>query len=206
MKINKKRKESIIKKRKKSEIVQGTLSKHKRGFGFVIPESGEGEDIFISPDGINGAMNGDYVAVRLLSSSMAGAAREGKIEHIIKRAAEEVVGTFEKSKRFGFVVPYDKRLNDDIFVLKKDFNGAQSGDMVVVKITKYPDKNNSAEGKITEIISKRGESGGDIKALIRQFNLKTEFPSKVEAEAKIIPLKITQEEINKRIDLRNRLS
>lgn len=74
--------------------------------------------------------------------------------------------------------------------------------MVVAKINKYPDKHNSAEGKITEIISKRGEAGGDIKALIRQFNLKQEFPSKVEAEAKKIPLKITQEEINRRVDLR----
>ncbi|HHU17789.1 MAG: ribonuclease R [Anaerovoracaceae bacterium] len=200
----KKRKEDILKKTKKSEIVKGTLSKHKRGFGFVIPESEsrEKEDIFISPDGINGAMDGDYVAVRLLSSSVAGATREGIIEHILKRATTEVVGTFEKSKRFGFVVPYDKRLNDDIFILKKDFNGAQSGDMVVAKINKYPDKHNSAEGKITEIISKRGEAGGDIKALIRQFNLKQEFPSKVEAEAKKIPLKITQEEINRRVDLR----
>lgn len=206
MKVKKEtnRKEVLLKKVKKSETVKGTLSKHKKGFGFVIPESSERGDIFISPADINGAMNGDYVAVRLLSPGVTGTTRDGVIEYIIKRAAIEIVGTFEKSKRFGFVVPYDKRYNDDIFVFKKDFNGAQSGDMVVVNISKYPDKHNSAEGKITEIISKVGEAGGDIKALIRQFNLKQEFPAKVEAETKKIPLKITEEEIKRRTDLRHK--
>lgn len=113
------RKESVSRRANKVEIIKGTLSKHKRGFGFVIPESGEGEDIFISPPGINGAMNGDYVEVRLLTHSETGSTREGVIEQILKRAATDIVGTFEKSKRFGFVVPYDKRLNDDVFVLKR---------------------------------------------------------------------------------------
>ncbi|MDD4564200.1 MAG: ribonuclease R [Eubacteriales bacterium] len=205
MKVKKKtnRKESALMRVKKVEV-KGTLSKHKKGFGFVIPESNEGGDIFISPANINGAMNGDYVAVRLLSSGESGTTREGVIEQILKRAALEIIGTFEKSKRFGFVVAYDKRYSDDIFVLKKDFNGAQSGDMVVVYISKYPDKHNCAEGKITEIISKVGEAGGDIKALIRQYHLKQEFPAKVETETKKIPLKITEEEINRRTDLRHK--
>jgi ribonuclease R len=93
-----------------------------------------------------------------------------------------------------FCSSHDRRFNDDIFVLKKDFNDARTGDKVVVKITKYPDKGNSAEGKVEEIISRRGEVGGDIKALIRQYNLKQEFSEKVEAEAKKIPLKIPEEE------------
>lgn len=189
-------------KKRKEESLKGVLSKHKKGFGFVIPETGEGGDVFIAPNGINGAMNGDTVIVKLLPPGETSRTREGVIHQILERAAAEIVGTFEKSKRFGFVVPDDRRFNDDIFVLKKDFNGAQTGDKVVAKITRYPDKNNSAEGKIEEIISKCGEAGGDIKALIRQYNLKQEFPDKVEAETKRIPLKITDEEIKKRVDLR----
>lgn len=195
--------EKKIKKNKKEEFVTGVLSKHKKGFGFVIPETDQGGDVFISPAGMNGAMNGDSVSARILPQGETARTREGVIENILARAATEIVGTFEKSKRFGFVVPDDRRINDDIFVLKKDFNGAQAGDKVVVKISKYPDKNNSAEGRIEEIISRRGEAGGDIKALIRQYNLTKEFPEKVDAEAKKIPLKITDEEIGKRVDLRD---
>lgn len=191
-------------KKRKDEIIKGVLSKHKKGFGFVIPETDLGGDVFIAPTGINGAMNGDTVSVRLLPPGETSRTREGVIHQIITRAATEIVGTFEKSKRFGFVIPDDRRFNDDIFVPKKDFGGAQTGDKVVVKITSYPDKSNSAEGKIEEIISRRGEVGGDIKALIRQHNLTKEFPEKVEAEAKKIPLKITEDEIRRRVDLREK--
>lgn len=198
--IRKKLKNNI----KKEEILVGVLSKHKKGFGFVIPETDEGGDVFIAPNAINGAMNGDSVAVRILPPGETNRTREGVVQQILKRAATEIVGTFEKSKRFGFVIADDRRFNDDIFVLKKDFNGAQTGDKVVVKISKYPEKGNSAEGKISEIISRSGEAGGDIKALIRQYNLTQEFPEKVDAEAKKIPLKITEEEIKKRVDLREK--
>lgn len=191
-------------KKRKEEIISGVLSKHKKGFGFVIPDEDKNGDVFIAPGSINGAMNGDYVTVRLLPPGETSRSREGVIHQILKRAAVEIVGTFEKSKRFGFVVPDDRRFNDDIFILKKDFNGAQTGDKVVVKITRYPDKNNSAEGKIEEIISRKGEAGGDIKALIRQYNLTQEFPEKVEIECKKVPLKITDEEITRRVDLREK--
>ena len=191
-------------KKRKEVIIEGVLSKHRKGFGFVIPKDDQGGDVFISPNSINGAMNGDTVSVRLLPPGETNRSREGVIHQVLKRAAVEIVGTFEKSKRFGFVVPDDRRFNDDIFVQKKDFNGAQTGDKVVAKITRYPDKNNSAEGKIEEIISRKGEAGGDIKALIRQYNLTQEFPEKVEAEAKKIPLKITEDEIKRRVDLREK--
>lgn len=188
----------------KEEIIIGTLSKHKKGFGFVIPETDPNGDIFIPQAGINGAMNGDLVSVRLLQPWETDRSREGVITIILKRALTEVVGTFDKSKRFGFVVPDDRKLNDDIFVLKRDFNGALRGDKVVVQITRYPEKGNSAEGKITEIISRNGEIGGDIKALIRQYNLSKEFPPKVRTEANRIPQEISPEELSRRKDLRDK--
>lgn len=192
--------------KRKEVIITGILSKHKKGFGFVIPDSDqEGGDIFIAPGSINGAMNGDTVAAALLPQWETTRTREGVIRQVLKRAASEIVGTFEKSSRFGFVVPDDRRFNDDIFVMKKDFNGAQTGDKVVVRILKYPDQNNNAEGRIEEIVSRSGEAGGDIKALIRQYNLTQIFPEKVEAETKKIPLKITEEEISRRVDLRDKV-
>jgi len=191
-------------KKAKEEIVTGVLSKHKKGFGFVTPENDGGGDIFISPDGMNGAMDGDLVAVGLLPQWETDRAREGVVRQILERAVTEVVGTFEKSKRFGLVVPDNRKLTEDIFIPKKDFNGAQTGDKVVARITKYPDKNNGAEGTIEEIISRRGEAGGDIKALIRQYNLNQDFPEKVMAETKKIPLKIKEEEALRRVDLREK--
>ena len=142
----------------KIEKAIGVLDKNKAGFGFVRQE--EGGDIFIGRSNLGGAMHGDTVEVDLLPKYLWVRNKEGIIDKVIERANTEVVGTFQRNKRFGFVVPDDKRNTDDVFVRKSDFRNAQNGDKVVAKITKYPEKNVSAEGKITEVISRFGESGG----------------------------------------------
>lgn len=187
---------------KRPEII-GTLSKHRKGFGFVITEDEE-PDIYVSARSMGGAMNGDRVLAELLPQGR-GNSREGIIIKVVERNTKELVGTFEKSKRFGFVVPDDRRIGDDIFVRKKDFRGAQRGDKVMVQITRYPDKENSAEGKITEIISRSGQAGGDIKALMRGYGLRETFPSRVNAEAKAVSKAgVGQEELRGRRDLREK--
>ncbi len=186
-----------------TEKLTGVLEKTKSGFGFVRQE--EGGDIFVGRSNMYGAMHGDTVSVDLLPEQFRTRSREGIVDKILERGNTEVVGTFQKNKRFGFVVSDDKRNNDDVFVKKSDFRGAQNGDKVVAKITKYPEKNVSAEGKITEIISRFGETGGEIKALIRASGLYETFPSRVNAEAKAKSREeITAEEIRRRRDLRDK--
>lgn len=188
-------------KKEKTNVIIGILDKNKAGFGFVRQE--EGGDIFISRHNLAGAMHGDLVQVDMLPAYLWTRNREGIIDKVLERSVTEVVGTFQKNKRFGFVVPDDKKNRDDVFVRKSDFRNAQNGDKVVVKLTKYPDGNTSAEGKITEIISRFGETGGEIKSLIRANGLFETFPSRVNAEAKVKSRQsISSQEIAGRRDLR----
>ncbi|MCI2061873.1 MAG: ribonuclease R [Eubacteriaceae bacterium] len=185
----------------------GVIHKHKRGFGFVTPEDEDGSlgDIFVPGKSMNGAMNGDIVEVNLIPEYLWEQSREGIVTRIISRSVEEVVGTFEKNKKFGFVVPDDRKQNDDIFIKKKDFGGAKRGDKVVAKIVKYPGKHDSAEGRIIQIISHAGEPGGDIKGLIRQYNVPAEFPKKVIQEAKALEAQgVRRSDIAARKDLRGK--
>ena len=184
------------------EKITGVLEKTRSGFGFVRRE--EGGDIFVSGRNMYGAMHGDTVQVDLLPAHLCTRNREGLIDKILERGNTEVVGTFQKNKKFGFVISDDRRNCDDVFVRKSDFRGAQNGDKVVVKITKYPEKNVSAEGKVTEIISRAGEPGGEIKAMIRGAGLFETFPSRVNAEAKAMSKEpVSEEEIRRRRDLRD---
>lgn len=163
------------------------LSKHKKGFGFVIPDEGSFDrDIFISPSDMNGAMEGDRVEVDLIPEYLWEQSPQGIITKVTDRKLKEVAGFFDKGKKFGFVVPVDRKHNEDIYIPKKAFSGAKNGDIVVAAITGYPDRKNSAEGKITGILARAGEPGGDIKAIIRQRGLFFTFPSKAAAQAKAI--------------------
>ena len=191
-------------KKKKRNVIQGTITKHRKGYGFVVSDDID-KDIFISAPSMNGAMNGDEVEVDLIPDYLWRESPEGIITKILKRNTVEVVGTFEKSKKFGFVIPESKKFKEDIFIRKKDFSGAQRGDKVVVSITKYPDRYNSAEGRITEIISRFGQPGGDIKAIARTYDMRETFPSRVNAEAKAMKRKgIGTEDVKKRKDLRKK--
>lgn len=98
----------------------------------------------------------------------------------------QVVGTFKKSRNFAFVIPDDKKIGKDIFISKSNFNKAKDNQKVVCEITKYPQKNRKAEGKIIEILGFADESGVDMLSIIKQFNLENEFPKEVIKEAKSV--------------------
>ncbi len=191
-------------KKKKRNIHRGIMEKNRRGFGFVKCE-GEERDVFVSAASMNGAMNGDEVEVDLIPEYLWKDSPEGIVTRIVSRNTTEVAGTFEKSKKFGFVIPESRRQKEDIFVRKKDFSGAKRGDKVIVRITKYPDRKNSAEGHITEIISRFGQPGGDIKALARSYGMRETFPSRASAEAKAMKKRgVRKEDLKGRRDLRNK--
>lgn len=189
-------------KKKKRKMHTGILSKHPRGFGFVTCEDIE-KDVFIAAGSMGGAMNGDEVEVDLIPEYLWKQSPEGIIVKVLSRQTEEVAGTFEKSRKFGFVVPESRKYREDIFIRKKDFAGAQRGDKVVARITKYPDHENSAEGKIVEIISRAGQPGGDIKTIARSYDMRESFPSRAAAEAKAMKKRgIRPEDLRGRRDLR----
>ena len=177
------------KKKAKPLSIKGTLSRAKRGFGFVVPENAlgkAGSDIFVAERNLHGAMHGDTVEVLLHPDDYMRDGTSGEVTKVLKRANTEIIGTFEKSKSVGFVVSDNRKIQEDVYIAKKDFKGAEQGDKVVVQITKYPDDEIGARGKIVEIIGRAGEAGSDIKALVRQKNLRDTFPSRAMAEAKAV--------------------
>lgn len=113
-----------------------------------------------------------------------------------------LVGTYKKSRNFGFVIPDDKKIKQDIYIPKKKSQGAKNNQKVVVKINKHSDGTNKPEGTITEIIGYIDEAGVDMLSLIKEYNLPDEFPDPVIKEALSIPQQIDQKNIEKRVDLR----
>lgn len=186
----------------KMGLVIGKFQGHQRGFGFVIADE-ERPDIFITADNVNGAMNGDKVLAKILKEENKGKKCEGEITRIIERSNNTIVGTYEDSKNFGFVVADNKRIAQDIFIPKAERNGAQTGQIVIVEITQWPDQRRNPEGKVIEVLGNKGDLGIDILTIIKKHNLPEEFPVKVEAYAEGITEEIPQEEYERRRDLRD---
>ncbi|QCX34663.1 ribonuclease R [Caloramator sp. E03] len=184
-------------------LVVGKLQGNQKGFGFLIPDEEGIEDIYIAAENMNGAMNNDRVIARIIKENIPNKRVEGEIIRILKRANTQIVGTFEKSQNFGFVVPDDKRIYQDIFIPKADINGAKTGHKVVVEVTKWPEKRRNPEGKIIEILGSKDKPGVDILSIIKKYGLPENFPEEVEEYAKAIDEEIPEKEIKRRRDLRN---
>lgn len=182
----------------------GRLQGNARGFAFFIPDSEEEKDVFIPPENLNGAMHKDRVMIRVFGDKYSTASsREGEVYKVLWRANTSIVGTFERDKNFGFVVPDDSRISDDIFVSKDSMLDARTGYKVVVEVFRWPDSRRNPEGKIVEILGHKDEPGTDILSIIRQFNLPEDFSEEILSAARKIPQKVSNEDIQRRRDLRD---
>ncbi|MDY3277067.1 MAG: ribonuclease R [Staphylococcus chromogenes] len=192
----------------KPGLVRGTLSQNKKGFAFLRPDEEGIEDIFIPPTKINRAMDGDTVIVEVKKSR--GDHRKGKVEGEVKsietHSVKQVVGTYTEARHFGFVVPDDKRIMQDIFIPKGQDLGAVDGHKVLVQITQYSDGSNNPEGHISAILGHKNDPGVDILSIIYQHGIEIEFPDDVLKEAEAVPETILPSEIEGRRDLRQDLT
>ncbi|MFT8391243.1 MAG: ribonuclease R [Sporolactobacillus sp.] len=188
----------------KMNLMKGRVQMHAKGFAFVIPEEETLDDVFVGPNDLDGAMNGDTVIVRVAPKreDARGDRAEGTVIRILERAVKKVVGTFNAGKHFGFVIPDDNRINSDIFIPENAEHGAMEGHKVVAEITKYPEGRKNAEGMITQILGHKNDPGIDILSIIYKHDLPLEYPPEVMAAAEAIPEEISEADMQGRHDLR----
>ena len=184
--------------------LEGIYRKNQKGFGFVKIEEREDEIYIAKKNSIN-ALNGDKVLIKIIEEKTNSKKAEGRIIKVLEREKDTIVGIFQYSRSFGFVVPDDKNFGTDIFISKKNFGKARNNQKVLVKITKYPKKGKNAEGKIVEVLGKIDEAGVDMLSLIKEHNLPDEFPEPVLEEARRCENKVDKKDIPNRIDKRNEI-
>ena len=188
------------------ESLVGVFTAHPRGFGFVTVE-GEPEDIFIPAPYTGGAFHKDVVRVKISRESHGeGKRREGVVVKVLERGTKTLVGTFMKSRSFGFVRPDDTHYGQDVFISKKDCDAAMNNDKVVVELLNYGTRDKKPEGRIVEIIGNTDDPSTDITAIVRAFGIPDTFSGEVMREARSIPDEVTIPKGENRTDFRNLLT
>ena len=203
-----------------SNLLTGRLDLHRDGYGFVRPNRKSGtpgstgtEDIFIPPNEIGSAMQGDQVLVDV-DPPKADGRMSGRIVRILERRNATVVGTFHSADpargyRQNVVIPFDERMTQPIVIppgaeippaaksvtphrvlgreaLAPPKHESPEGLVVDVEITSWPTPTRPPIGRVIEILGAHDDFGVDVEMMIRKHQLPRVFPDHVLAEARAV--------------------
>ncbi len=196
------KKGKFIKAKRSDKELIGTFISHPKGFGFVEID-GRDEDLYIPEDFVNGAFHKDTVKVALLSGQN-GRRQEAQVIEVLARGMRQIVGIYDKSnKNYGFVIPDNTKISDDIFVPVEHSKGAVSGHKVVCEITDYGKNNRKPEGKVTEILGHANDPGVDIMSIVKGYELPIEFSEKIMNQVERVANEVSEADMVGRRDLRD---
>lgn len=179
-------------------FLRGTLDVVKDRFAFV--DTAE-FSVFVPRSKFNGAFSGDTVLVKVLKDGDDGKKKEGEVIKVLKRESNRVIGIFEKSQNFGFVIPTHS-FGKDIFIPKKHLSRARNGELVVAEITNWGGKDKKPEGKIVENLGDPNNTDVMIDAVIQREGLSEVFPFEALKELRNID-EVSEDDIRERKDLRD---
>ncbi len=190
----------MIAQKQAETIIEGKLDHVSPSFAFLIVA--DDDDVKISRNNINGAMNGDIVRVGVFSEQK-GRKKEGYVMEVLKRGKKEIVGVVDRSSKHIFVIPDNKKLHKDVFVSTRDnMMKVSDGDKVLVEITKYPEGDRNPEGRVLRVLGEAGTHRAEMNSIILEYDLPEEFPTEVEEESEAMSTEIHEAEIAKRKDFR----
>ena len=179
----------------------GNIDMTTFGYAFLITDAIE-EDVFISKNNLNHALNGDQVKLYLYARKKSGRV-EGEVVEILKRAQETFVGIVEISKNWAFLNPDNRKMPYDLFIPPDKLLGAKNGQKAICKIVEWPSGSKNPVGEIIEVLGDPGNNEVEMHAILAAFELPSKFPDEVERAAEEVPDKITSQEIQQRRDVRS---
>lgn len=180
--------------------ITGTVDMTRMGYGFVVSPDMD-DDVFVSNRGLNTALHGDKVKVRLLVVRK-GNRPEGEVMEVLERARETFVGTIEMMPHFAFLIPDTKGMPFDLFIPGDKLMGAKQGEKAVAKIIEWDKRQKNPVAEIVRVLGMPGEHETEIHAILAEFELPYIFSEEVEAAAEAVPVEITADEIGRRRDFR----
>lgn len=187
--------------RKKLQLIQGRVSAHSDGFGFLVSDELD-NDAFITPRQMRMVMDGDVVVADVKISDTKAGKSEAFIVEVIKRAHTTVAGKLIHEEGLAYLSA-DNNSIDNIMIPNESLHGAQHNDYVIVNIKKYPYQNRPAFGEVIAVLGQQLNHELSMQLTIVSENLPHEWPSDVEKMRDKIPKEVDHKGLGPHKDIRN---
>ncbi|PPJ44231.1 ribonuclease R [Pseudoxanthomonas sp. KAs_5_3] len=185
-----------------TDLIAGTVIANPDGFGFLRPDTGGGDDLFLPPYEMRKVMHGDRALANVTGIDRRGR-REGSIARVLERGVTRLIGRFGFEVGIAYVAPDDKRIQRNVQIPQDATGGARDGQLVVVELTQAPDARRPPIGKVIAVLGDSLTPSLVVEAAIHGHNLPHEFPQEVLDEATAVPLVVEPTMIGDRVDLRS---
>lgn len=183
----------------KTKFISGRVQGHRDGFGFLIRDDG-GPDLYLSPREMLRVLHGDRVLVR--GDQTYKGRPEGVIVEVLESQTNRLVGRFVKEGGICTVIPEDRRIKHDIFIVPEDSKGAKNGQVVEVEITRQPTEHMQPMGRVIDVLGAIDDPGMEIEIAVRKFDVPVDFSEAALKQAKSIPQQVRTQDYAHRVDLR----
>lgn len=185
----------------KLDLIAGTLIANPEGFGFLRPDAGAGDDVFLSPSELRKALHGDRLLVNVTGVDRRGR-RSGSIVEVLEHRQMRVMGRFDERDGIAYLIPDDRRIVHDILIPRDARAGAQQGQLVVCEITQPPQAGRPPFGRVLTVLGERLRPAQAVQAALAAHAIEVEFPAAALAEAAAVPLRVSEAGAAGRVDLR----
>jgi ribonuclease R len=184
----------------------GVVQRHEDGYGFVVPDDGSQEDVYVPRQSMLGVMHGDRILVRLDSEPRRGERRSGTVTQVLERVHQEVIGRVTMVGKGCLLVPIEARLCPEIYIPPRERGGVQRGHMAVAAISRYTLGQTQPHGRIVDILGYADDPDMEMQLILRQYALPSAFPPEVEEAADAISPQVRPHEYRGRQDFRQHIT
>ncbi len=183
------------------DLIPGTVIANPEGFGFLRPDSGTGDDLFLPPSEMRKVLHGDRVLASVTGVDRRGRS-QGAIVEVLERRISRLIGRFESEAGISYVVPDDRRIQRNVQIPADASQAARHGQLVVCEIVQPPTAQRPPIGRVLTVLGDKLTPSLVVEAAIHGHDLPHEFPSAVLAEASAVPLEVDAATAARRVDLR----
>ena len=183
----------------RQNLVTGRIHAHPDGYGFLILDDKDAQDLYINRREMRRVLHGDRVMVRVERKSRGGSA--ARIAQVLERAQKRVVGTYNEIDGHGYLIPMDVRIGP--IRLNAAGKKTEQGKVIAAEISRYGTAMSPPEARIEKVIGDPDDPEVQAQSIVFRYGLPTSFPPEVHHEANRISYAIAPAEIAARTDLRS---